>query len=482
VVPALVILVGLALRVAMLGQNVRLHPDEALFAAQARLVSHQGDLLLRTTDLDKPPLTFYTTALSFRALGTSEFAARLPNVYFSGLSLAALAALAGALYRDRMTAALAVLLWALSPYDVAFAATVFTDVQATFWTLLAALLAARDRWRGAGSAAVLAFASKTNAVAFLPLIVALGMARNARPAWDMWDIGRRVWRLGWLLAAGIGLVLAWDWARAPHSFWSLNLARNDPGRLIRSAEVWPRLERWAHWLGFVTGSPLLNGALLALGGAWLAWGLWRRRARSDAANWLIAGFAVAFLGWLWLVAFNTYDRYLHTLVPFLLLFAAHALTGAARALRARVPDRWPGNAAITAGGLLLVGLLVLPGLADVLRGDAPIGGDQGQHTGIDRLADYLNRELAGEVVYDHWLGWELAYYLGDAPPVALVYSPLPEALADTLRAQPAPRYFVAPSPAAAAPWRAALDRAGITAQAVYHDRTQGFVVYRLAPN
>ena len=138
------------LRVSMLGLDVRFHPDEALFSAQARLITDQGDWLLRTTDLDKPPLTFYVNALSFRALGSSEFSARLPNVLFSSLSAAVLMAFTLALYRDRQTAILAGLLFALSPYDLAFSATVFTDVQATFWVLVACLLVARDRWLWAG--------------------------------------------------------------------------------------------------------------------------------------------------------------------------------------------------------------------------------------------------------------------------------------------------------------------------------------------
>ena len=125
------ILIGLLLRADMLGIDVRFHPDEALFAAQARLISHGGDLLLRETDLDKPPLTFYVTALSFAALNPSEFAARLPNVLASGASLAVLYALGWSLYRRRAVALVAALLWSLSPFDLAFAARPFTDVQAT---------------------------------------------------------------------------------------------------------------------------------------------------------------------------------------------------------------------------------------------------------------------------------------------------------------------------------------------------------------
>ncbi|MBN1680938.1 MAG: glycosyltransferase family 39 protein, partial [Anaerolineae bacterium] len=179
-VPALLILVGMLLRFYMLAVDVRFHPDEALFAAQARLISERGDLLLRDTDLDKPPLMFYMVAASFELLGPTEFAARLPNVIASCVSLALVYVLAGSLYHDRAAAGLVTLLLALSPYDLAFSATVFTDVQATCWGLAAAVLAVRDRWSFAGIALALAFACKPNALLVLPLVLALGLAANAR--------------------------------------------------------------------------------------------------------------------------------------------------------------------------------------------------------------------------------------------------------------------------------------------------------------
>jgi 4-amino-4-deoxy-L-arabinose transferase-like glycosyltransferase len=473
--PALVILVGLLLRLAMLGVDVRFHPDEALFAAQARLVSHQGDVLLRETDLDKPPLTFYVTALSFRLLTPSEFAARWPNVLFSGLSVAVLVALAQTLCANRSAALLATWLWAVSPYDLAFSATVFTDIQATFWTLVAAWCAARDRWRWSGTAAALMFASKSNAVLFVPLIIALGLARNARGDWQWLDGLRRLWCFAWPFLVGIGLLVAWDQARVPRSFLSLGYTRNNPGRLIRSGEVWPRLEQWWHWLGFVTGVPALNALLIAGGVAVLGWAALHRRTRGAAVDWLIAGFAAAFLGWHWLVAFPVYDRYLHTLVPFLLLLAA-------RLVMALTAVLGPGRRRLQALVIVaLIGIMV-PGTYRVLHGNAAIGGDQGQHTGIVSLAHFLNTTLNGEIVYDHWLNWELAYYLGELPGVRVLYAPLPEALAAEMADQCEPRYFAAPSIHHAAPWIAVLGRSGVVTQTVYLDQENGFVVYRLAPS
>ncbi|MCD4686809.1 MAG: glycosyltransferase family 39 protein [Anaerolineae bacterium] len=517
-VPALVILIGLLLRIAMLGVDMRFHPDEALFAAQARLISHDGAWLLRDTNLDKPPLTLFVTASAFRALEPSEFAARLPNMLCSGMNIAVFYALAYALYRDRTVAWLAALLLALSPYDLAFAATVFTDIQATLWVLIACWLTVRDRWAWAGAAAAVMFATKSTALLALPLILALGIAHNAHRTWTPRDVLRRLAAFAGPLATGIALLVLWDLGRAPRSFLDLGYQRNNPGRLIRSDELLPRLEQWEHWLGFITGSRVVTMGLLALIPTWLitrvAAGLplpqrrgvalprpgrdsvkkgrsrtapLRKRERSalepqeekeyrDARaitiDWLIGGYSLAFLGWYWLVAFNTYDRYLHPLIPLLMLLVARALIGF---------WRWIGAHRVTlviATALLI--LLMLPGMITVLRGDAAIAGDQGQHTGINTLADYLNTALAGETVYDHWLGWELAYYLGPTPQVHLRYVAQPEALPEDYAAHPTPpRYFVVPSPDHAAHWLAALHHTGISTTRVYFDETHGFVVYQL---
>ncbi len=214
------------------------------------------------------------------------------------------------------------------------------------------------------------------------------------------------------------------------------------------------------------------------------------------------------MAWHWLIAFNTYDRYLHPLVPFVILLAARIVSGLSlphlptpspsdgegeinservisSARRGRGFRGW-GRLARIALGVLVIGMMI-PATAKTLRGEARIGGDQGQHSGIDTLADVLNTQLSGEIVYDHWLGWELAYYLGDTPHVIILYSPMPEALADDIPAaaqadEPTPRYFVAPSLALAAPWLDALQHAGIKYSITYKDTASSFVIYRLEDN
>lgn len=461
------ILLALGLRLSLLGLDVRLHPDEALYASQARLISQHGDVLLLNADLDKPPLTLYATALSFELLGPTEFAARLPNVLFSGLTAAALYALARTLYSPGVALAAALLI-ALSPYDLAFAATAFTDVQATFWLVAAAWCAAADRPRAAGVALALALACKPTALVALPLVAGLGLARAPGALWR--DSVQRLWRMTLPLIVGAALLGGWDLARTPRSFLALGWARNDPGGLATPAEWLPRLETWLGWLRWAVGSPALGAALLLATVAWIAYTA-RRRDRSAWADRALALGVALPLALYVLVAFRTYDRYLHPLIPFALLLAARALAGLLASFRTPRP--------LAAALALAILALLLPSTGAALRGDLPLGGDRGQHTGIDALAAFLDDELAGEIVYDHWLGWELAFYLGGSPRVLVLYAPDAASLAVDFLAQPYARYVAAPAPADARPWLATLSAAGVRAAPAYHDAMHGFVVYRL---
>jgi hypothetical protein len=78
------------------------------------------------------------------------------------------------------------------------------------------------------------------------------------------------------------------------------------------------------------------------------------------------------------------------------------------------------------------------------------------------LADEINGHSLGTIVYDHWSGWHLGYYLGAWSDKRRVYYPEPqiqarEALENPERAQ---RLLAAPRGVDAAPWLDALRRAG----------------------
>ncbi len=439
----MLLLLGAALRVGMLAQQttVRFHPDEALYATFARRISLHGDFLLQDAPLDKPPLALAVSAGSFTIFGPTEFAARLPTVFVSILTLAVTYALARGVYSEYSPEVPLVLL-ALSPLDLAFAATAFVDPLLTLCLVASFWLASRDRWRGAGIAFVLAAATKQSALPFVLLIVAVGMARNLRPCWRRADYRRRLVRFTVPVVIGALLLAAWSVARAaPVDFWALGVANNNPGRLIRADEVLPRLARWLDLLHDVTGA----GPLLALVALVPFIGDTRR---NTVISLLLATGLLAFLLAYWLVAFNTYDRYLHPLGPLLLILVGYVLAGLQHRLRITAHTLPLRHLAPFLTPLAVVA--IMPFTITALRGQLDIGGDHGQNTGIDHLVAVLNTLPGGAIVYDYWLGWELGYYLGDQPHVNVIFLPSPQVLMQAVCAN-SPAYFVAPA-GLAGPW------------------------------
>lgn len=479
----LILLVGAGLRLDALGHDLRLHPDEALFSTFAREAALNGAWLL-PGDLDKPPLAIYAGALSMTltaarltpedvldfSIRQGEFAARLPNTFAGIILIAVVYALGRALYRERRIGLLAAGLIALSPLALAFSATAFTDgLMLTLMTLALLMIAGRSpRWSWAGLWLGLAFASKPQALFYLPLVIGLGLAlhRTQRPIHALAHFV-----LPPLLV--IAALLVWDAARGQStSMWALAAANNNPARLIRADEWLPRL---GAWLGYAQAFFSPRGlALLPLIPLITAVRIRRQPAcRAALIDVALLTFVLAYGLLHWLVAFNLYDRYLLPLLPTMCLLGASALLGLWDGLP-RLRALW------LAAGLMVMGSMLL-GAFEAGAGRGAVGADRGRHAGIDQLADYLNAQPLGAIIYDHWLNWELGFYMGQWSDKRRVYYPSTAALTADALAQPDPadRFFPFPRDQAAEPWLEALEAAGFAVERVYDQA--GFVVYRLTP-
>jgi hypothetical protein len=197
--------------------------------------------------------------------------------------------------------------------------------------------------------------------------------------------------------------------------------------------------------------------------AWLMVSAYRR-APGGLVSWWIAVYLIWYLGVYWLVAFSVWPRYVYLIAPFALLVGAQGVTW--------LTQRWRWG--ILAAVILIVGLSWNgASRAEQLSRDPAA-------QGIDDLAAALNRDFAGMIVYDYWLGWELGWYLGRESRVWLVYFSTPEELAARLQTEEGARYFVAPSAELAYPWVALLNANGIETTLV-QTTEGGFTIYRLLP-
>lgn len=478
----LILLVGVALRIHALGQDRRFHPDEALYSTFARSAALNGDWLLHGS-LDKPPLTIYASALSMTLFATrvddrgllnfdvrqGEFAARLPNTFANILLIPIVYALAKALYRDERSALWSALLIALSPFAVAFSATAFTDVLMLLFMTLALWMAAVGRWGWSGMWLTLAFLNKPQGLFYLPLAFFMGWLLNRLSL-------LAVLRFIFPLLLGTGALFLWDNVRdQATSMWMLGYVNSDPQRLIRSDEVLPRLMRWLSFARTLFGTPTPIFALV------IPLSVFARVVRaprqcSTVIDITLLTFVLVY--WLlhWLVAFNTYDRYLLPLLPPLALLAARGSMWLWRVLSRYIMS---AELALAAGVIAFTLAISAFEASEQRLPFADRNGSFPNYEGIDQLSDFLNRQSLGAIIYDHWLNWELGYYMGQWSDKRRVYYPTPAALAEDalLQPDPAPRYFPVPAQQPVAPWLDALHEAGFTTIVVY--QTPNWVVYEI---
>lgn len=508
-----ILLLGLGLRLAPWGQN-RFLEDEALYTYWGLQIATGSDPMLDEEPVDKPPLYPYIQALSFLLASpwqsegvegwrAHETAARLPSLLASLAGIAIVYALGQALYGDERVGLVAALLLALSPFDILFASTAFTDPLMTVFVLAALWSVATDHHGMAGLLAGLAFATKQQGLLFLPLVVTVGVlsTTDAQKAsigpqldethGDSPTAGRiltglqHIWSQRWLrFFLGFGLVVAatlgWDAARLQRpGFFEQSLISYGGLGPAQPADLGERSVQWLHLAGTFWASPWFNALLLGGLAAWALGGLvgwWPGWTRIDLAMGI---FVVAFLLLHWLVGFQVWDRYLLGLVPLLALLIARAFVTLGMAIQA---TPWRQFYVIALSAILII-LLTTPVL-QAARSGLPIGGDHGAYDGIERIADYMRTQApVGSVLYHHWLGYHYRFYLYSAPLRLHWYPDLQDLAHDAYVYRREPRYIAFPSWRDSSAVKDALNKASIKLEQVYEtkrrDGSFSFRLYRL---
>ncbi len=462
ILPTLLLLAGSWLRWQALTADLRFTSDEAWFSTFARAAAIKGDWWLPGA-LDKTPLALYANALAQVAIGPHELAARTPGALAGILLLPLLYVIARDCYAEKSLTlpALTLLLAACSPVLAGSGAMALTDglmltgIAASFW------MALRNHAGWSAMLLGLALAGKQQATLALPLI--LWAHARAAPL-----SRRRMMRFTAALALCGGLLLLWDALRPGEGIHTVALRNNAPGALAAIADLPGRLAIWADhasallWPG-IPGGLLLLAALAALLHAARA-GTDGRHSRADLALALYT----ALHGLLHVLpAAPQYERYLLLAVPALLPLYARGLVRLSDLAAGRLP--WRPGPAKSLPALALLLLLLQP---------AP---PPDPNAGIDDLGAWLAAKPVATVVYDHWLGWQLGFYLGTWHDKRLTWYPAPAALARDARqlCEIGPRYLPAPNDVDLRPWLEALQGAGFAVSPVWHG--EHFQAWQLQP-
>ncbi len=474
-----ILLVGWALRLWDWGA-FPLHPDEALYGYWARLIASGRDPALFSVYVDKPPLFVYSLAGAFRAFGLTVEASRFPNIAASFLSLPFLWGIANRYYGSR-TAFWALLAYALSPFAILFAPTMFTDPFLVLWVLAAVWAIGHRRFCMAGVAGGLAYASKQQSVLFLPLVTGVLVLE-----------AKRDWRKWLAFAAGLLPILAavtwWDalrWSFRP-SFWDRSITTYG-GIRMETVVRWPeKVLGWLKMLGMVYASLPVDIALLAAF-LWVSIGVLSVfKHRTDPAleapgkGWgdgdqsekfvvspqdtpaegsrlhnrrlVDLGLTAFFLLYMALhvvVNFQVWDRYLLGVVPLLALVLGRGI--------ASVRRRWRPAVAV-----FLLAAMLWP-LPSAMAGKLPVGGDHWLHEKVEETASYLAETMPPHaVLYHRWLGWYWDFYLYGRDVEERYYFDPGYLARNAEKVLPRPVYLVVPGWKKAAPLRDALERDGLS--------------------
>lgn len=475
----LILILAACISFLALHHSQRWHPDEAFYMTIARNAAVNGDWWLLSEPLDKPPLTYYLNALSLMLFAVDsdatgvlqldiykgELAGRLPSLWMSLVLVAVGMRLARALYRQPPLIWLTGLLLALSPLRIVFGPVAFTDMPMLLLALLALVLAAEGRTRWAGVLFGLSLVAKPQSIFYMPLLVGLiaWAERRKHPLNDR-RIAQALLQFALLSCLPLLSVALWDGGRMAEgatSFLVLGQARYTPTTLT-PLNVYPeRLMTLWGTLRYSLGMAWLTALLGILT-------LWHSLKARHWLDWLLWAWCSAFVGAHIVLTLNLFDRNLLPLLPVMVVLVARMLSEL-RGTRLRYAVVF----------LALLGISL--GSWQAARGDFEIGGDDGRHTGIDQLAEYLNSLPVATVIYDRWLDWELDYYMGQWTDKRRVYYPTPSALVSGVLAldEQGVRYFVMPTWEEHADWLAALDDAGFMPQLVY--TSDNFRIYALSP-
>lgn len=524
---AAVLAMAAALRLIPWLARYPLHHDEALYGAWARAIASGQDPFLLTPWVDKPPLSLYLIAASFKLFGISELTLRLPGMLAGLLTIWASYGLARQMPRragiepsgglvhgarngpapenagvrpetqigqgefsEPQTALFAAALLALSPFAVLFAPTAFTDPWLTLWLVAAAWAALAERPLLAGLAAGLAVASKQQGVLAIPLVLALLLGRNLSVRRTLHQVALAA--LGFALA--FGPLTWWDslrWHNRP-SFWERSLDTYG-GLGLAAPAAWPgRAVAWAKPLGYLFGTPAASALVLGLA----AMGGMTRVQPARILGLYIIGYLLLHLA----ITFQPWDRYLLPILPLICVLAAQGWRRGVAWLRGRNEDARCATSKIILGAtgnwariLAAIALAALSAYTAWLgaAGHIPVGSDYGAYRGVDRAAAALAALPPDTVIYYRSLGWHLDFYLFNAPQERRWYDTadkLADEAAATARARPTrPQWLVLPAwetPDAAAlqaPLTAQglglMERAGVALP----DGQRAFTLYQIAP-
>jgi len=163
-----ILFIGILFRIVAFSEHTSLHTDEALYAKWAASIGHNYNIGFTISEVDKPPLFYYILGASIFLFGPNDYAVKMPGLLF-GIMMIPLVTLIALNLGKQKAALWAAFFYALSPFEILYAPTVFADTTCIFFCLSVLLLIIYKKPILAGLFLGLALSVKQSVIFFIPL-------------------------------------------------------------------------------------------------------------------------------------------------------------------------------------------------------------------------------------------------------------------------------------------------------------------------
>ncbi len=406
-----IILLGVAFRLSVFSTH-DFHCDEGLHGSYILDIAEKGDWLFRSTDVDRPPVSFYVTALFVKVLGNHVNVLRLPNLLGSIAGIFLIYLICLRLF-NRKTALWAAFLLAVSPYNIVFGPTAFIDVLMSFFILWSFYLLCIDKDFLSGIVFGLALSTKQPAVMAIPLFMCFSILLFWRDN-NQFNIKLYLkkyskWVYGSLIV--LALLFAWSALYQRPRFGILGKAFSHQNSVftLDIGNFTERVMQWVQYVKLTFNSMPLN-ILFILSIPLLVYNLIRlffkiklKRRFEIIADIFLILFVFTHILLFVVFQFKVYDRYLLLISPFMIIVLARVLNYIINSPAMR-------NKFIKTGFILVI---ILSGFCSTKNiGRLDMGAVYSKSDGMSDVSVYLkNNALPNSIIYfTREVPWEMWYY------------------------------------------------------------------------
>ncbi len=405
----IIIALGAALRLSLLGAH-RFTCDESLYSYWAYDMAHRlRPGIIPAFGLEKPPIYLFVSALVWLVYPVREVFAELPNLA-AGIVAIYLVHKAGELYfKDSRAALISALIFSLTPVNILYSATAYTDPLMVCLSLGALCFFLKRDYFWSGVLFGLALGTKQFAAFYLPFFaLCLFFIRELRLAKTLRALSFAaagfaaaftvpfIWGMYNSVKAGKGPLFAFE------TWFGLNVLPVIFS--ITAGDIAKRSVSWVYCFNSVFVMWWLNAAVLCSVALAIA-------LKRDLKTALIAFYLAAVIAGVSVIRTPVFDRYILTFAPFVALMAGGAFSAL---LGKGTAFKTAAACAACAVILAVFPLRAMYGYKIINLEGRSFGAMSTQNDGIDIVTDYVKRlKLKDARIYsDPDLTYCLYYYFG----------------------------------------------------------------------